>query len=215
MQQSNFDLLTNLPFIFFAVCFFINFIVFARGGIILLFAKGDQAKIDKGKKIFSIAFTVLFVVLLLLAVFFIISSLLQEGDVFKLSQQASEEYPPSAHLGFFPPAPEFTKIGNYYFTGPWHLDLKTRLTELAVFVMMCKNDNGYDILYISDNTRGTFVSNPKYSCWIENCGKNEKNLYEAILWAPGNKYDAVERANIIKEINEANNPVCKEVENKE
>lgn len=204
MQSNNFDLLANLPAIFFAFCFFINFIIFSWGGIVLLLAKGDQYKIEKGKKLFNWAFTILFIILLLLAVFFIISYLLQQGEVFKVSGQASEEFPPSYHLGVFPPEPQFINIEGYNFTGPFEVDLMDRITELAIFAVFCDDK----LLYIGDNIRSAPALNQNYSCWLENCGNQKKNIRIAFLWTPADKYDPIEKTDIKNKINKNLNPPC-------
>lgn len=212
IQANNFDLLSSLPAIFFAICFFINFLIFSWGGILLLIAKGDAVGIEKGKKVFSLGFTVLFIILLLMAVFFIISYLLQEGEVFQASSQASEEFPPSSHLGVFPDAPEYIDIGKYHFTGPFEVNLKEKIGESAIYSILCKKDDKYDILYINNDVKNAPAKNDQYSCWINNCGGSSKNIYIAIFWTPSDNYDTLEKEAIKQELIEGENPICKDAE---
>lgn len=209
-QKNSFDLLASLPVIFFAICFFVNFLIFLWGGVILLLAKGDPVKIEKGKKTFTRAFTVLFIILLIMAVFFIISYLLQQGEVFKLTTQASEEFPPPYHLGIFSPAPEYIDMAKYHFTGPFKIDLSERLSELAVYAILCKKGDKYDVLGIEEDTRSVFIKQENYSCWAKNC--ELKDIYIAILWTPSDKYSAPEKAAIKEELIKSENPICKNEE---
>lgn len=137
-MNNGFDLLSNLHLLFFGFCFLINFILFIWAGIVLLRAKGKIQRIEKGRKLLTNAFIVLFLILLVMIVFYSISYLLKEGKVFQPTPEASGEFPAPLHIGIFPPAPEFIDIGKYYFTGPWPLKSNERIMNTAISAVLCK-----------------------------------------------------------------------------
>jgi len=208
-MDNGFDLLSNLPLLFFGFCFLIDFVLFIWAGITLLKAEGKIQKIEKGRKLLSNAFVVLFLILLVMIVFYSISYLLKKGKVFQPTPEASGEFPPPLHIEVFPPAPEFIDIGKYYFTGPWPLSADQRIVNTAISAVLCKKNGEYDILYIGDATGDKLMRHGQYSCWLENCNKSTKNLYIAIFWTPLEKYDAIKTEEIKIELNNQINPPCK------
>lgn len=208
-MNNSFDLITNLPLIFFGLCFVIDFILFLWAGITLLKAEGNMLKVEKGRKLLSNAFVVLFLILLVMVVFYLISYFLREGKVFQPSPESSGEFPPPLHIGSFPPAPEFMTIGKYHFTGPWPLSGNQRIRDIAVTAVLCKKNGEYDIIYIGSASGDKLMRHQEYSCWLENC---DKNLYLAILYTPYEIYEATKKQAIEIELNEQIKPPCPESE---
>ncbi len=206
-MNNNFDLIYNLALIFFAVCFFIDFILFIWAGISLLKAKENALKVEKGRKLLSNAFIFLFIIVLILVVFYLISFLLKRGEVF-IPSGDSGEFPVASHLGVFPNEPEFIKIGNYYFTGPWLFKDSQNIRKSAIYAVLCKKGEEYDILYINETSIEKLMKHRQYTCWLENCEKNVKNLYVAIFWTPLENYDTIKRKAILNELNNQINPPC-------
>ena len=206
-MSNDFDLMSNLPLIVFAVCFFIDFVIFVWAEVILLTAKGEMEKIEKGRGVLSMAFIILFLILLVIAVFYLITFVLQKGKVFQ-PEQVSAEFPPAFHIGALPSAPEFIKISDYYFVGPWPLKGSERIRDLAIMAALCKRGENYDVLYIGAESSGKLMNHAQYGCWAENCEGGAKNLHFAVFWTPYERYDPVEKGGIMANLIEKIDPVC-------
>ena len=213
MDNNSFDIITNLPLIFLCLCFFIDFILFIWAGISLLKAEGNMLKVEKGRKLLSNAFVVLFLILLVMAVFYLISYFLREGKALQPSSESSGEFPPPLHMDNFPPAPEFLTIGKYHFTGPWPLSGDQRIREVAITAVLCKKNGEYDKIYIGSASGDKLMKHPQYSCWLENCNQSNQNLYLAILWTPYERYDPIRKQAIEDELNDQIKPPCFESKN--
>jgi len=155
-----------------------------------------------GKKILSVLFYIFFVILLILLTFFLVTWLLQKGDVLR-PPLPSEEFPPEP-LATFPQPPEFIEIGDYYFSGPLALEIlkdasiPTNRDLFALFAILCKRNEEYDIMYIG----GKEQEDVDYECWMENCNQEVQNLYFAVFLSSS---DPVE---IKDNLNRRLNPIC-------
>jgi len=100
------------------------------------------------------------------------------------------EFPVSPITSNFPPPPEFIKIAELYFSGPYSLKNNSTLKTDSLFSILCKQEDDYGIMYIGDTTEGfNLLSNASYSCWFDNCGDGN-NLYVATFETPTDKYKA-------------------------
>lgn len=159
-----------------------------------------------GKKILSVLFFIFFVILLVVLTFFLVTWLLQKGDVLR-PPLPSEEFPPEP-LTTFPQPPQFVEIGDYYFSGPWTLETLENISTssnrdlFALLAILCKRNEEYDIIYIG----GTRQSDMNYECWLENCNQEAQNLYVAVFLASSNP------EKIKDELNRGLSPICSSVE---
>jgi amino acid transporter len=211
-MNNTFDLLSNLPQLIFALCFLIVFILFLWGGIVLLRARGDPEKIEKGRKTLFTAFVALFIVLLVVLIFYLFSYFLKRGEVFKPPTGFSKEFPSPFHMAGFPPAPQFISTGNYYFNGPLLLKENRGIKKDAIYTILCKKNGEYDIIYIDEVRREDLLKHKQYKCWLEKCNQNLNNLYIAIFWTPSGRYPVTERDKIKNELKEEFSPPCVEEE---
>lgn len=197
----------NLPIFIFLLAFFIVFVIFFFGGFVILNAGIDIQKIERGRRILLNSLYTLFTTLLIVFVFFLVSYLLQRGEVLK-PPEVPGEFPPSLAAGF-PPAPQFIEIGEYYFDGPRSLKKNNVMDRAGVFTILCKKNGEYDIIYIGGNEKTSrLLKHDQYRCWLENCNQEIKNLYLAVFWMPTDKYDYVARKEFKKELEEQIKPVC-------
>ena len=192
--MSNF--LENIPLIVFGLLFLLVFSVFLIGGFLILTAKGDGQKIEKGKDLLRDSLYGFFIVLLIVLVSWLVTFLLKRGERLKLSSFAGG-FPPSPAAVDYPPPPQFIKIGQLYFNGPRALKGNNLIATPVLYSVLCKKDNGhgpsslaksgeYDIIYIGyiENVKKTdkaidLLKNKQYNCWLEHCGKKVENLYIA------------------------------------
>ena len=209
-MTNNFDLLSNIPLLFFAACFFAIFILFLWGGIISLKAKGNPEKVEKGRKILSAAIVSFCVILLAALIFYLVGFLLQRWEASRATRIPGE-FPPSSAANF-PPAPQFVKLGEYYFTGPWSLKKNNIISDSVVYTILCKKDGEYDIIYIDQTTKAKLLKHEQYRCWLENCNHELKNLYIAIFWASKDKYTATKRKELKEELMSQLNTACSSTE---
>ena len=208
MDTNSFDIIRNIPLIIFSICFFIDFILFIWAGITLLRAKGNMSRVEKGRKLLSNALIVLFLILLIMLVFYLITYLLRQGKVFQPTPQTTGEFPPSFHIGSFPPAPEFITIGKYHFSGPWPLKGDQRITDIAITAVLCKKNGEYDKIYIGEASGDKLMRHKDYNCWLENCKKSNQNLYLAILRTSYEIYDPVRKQEIEEDLIKEFEPIC-------
>jgi len=205
-MTNDFNIIENIPLIIFALFFLVVFILFIYAAIVLLLAKGDFEKIQKGRKILLRAFIGLFIVLLFTLVFYSVSYFLKKGQVF-VPAEVSGEFPSSPSVNF-PPPPEVILIGEYYFNGPVALKSYTYIKPASIYSILCKNNDEYDIIYIGEGVRKKLLEEEQYKCWISKCGNDIKNLYLAIFWAPEGTYNPQARRSIKTSIEEIEEPLC-------
>lgn len=200
--MSEFNFLEIFPLFIFSLAFFIIFILLLWGGFLLLSAKGDDWKTEKGKKLLLNSLYGLCIVLIIVSVFFLITYLLKKGEGLTPS-----EFPPSPAANF-PPPPQFIEIGKYYFTGPLPLKENDLIGKPAIYTILCKKNQEYDKIYIGETGgRIQLLEHGQYNCWMENCGKKLGNLYVAVF-RPSEKYSSTERKRIREELEEQINPPC-------
>lgn len=206
MEKNSFDLLTNLPLIFFAILFFIDFIMFIIGGIQYFLAKGDPLKLEKSLKLLTKAFKYLIYALAVFLVFMIISSLLRRGEALLPQESSSADLPAANHIGSLPPANESVKFGDYYFNGPYIFKDNFAVSRNALVAIMCKNGDKYDLIYVGETIKGKLTQNRNYSCWTSKC--KTENMYLAVFWTPTEKYSAENKAAMVNSIREQVSTSC-------
>ena len=189
-----------------AIVFFIDFVLFNWAVVLLIVAKGDINMAQRGRKMLKMAFSFLFLFLLALLIFYAYNSWFKKGE-------EQGEFPPSyATAGVYPPAPGFFKISQkYYFSQPSQLDSKASIDKQAIYAVLCKDADKYDILYIKDSDGRENVSeNGQYQCWLEKCKQNSKNLYYSTFETTLEKYTMEVKQGIVSELKEKESPPCVE-----
>lgn len=165
----------------------------------------------ESRKILLRLFYAISAVLLIVAVFFLVLWILEVASRPKSIKDAGE-YPGSPVSTNVPPAPQVIKITNSYFNGPFFLQDNNDISGGAVFSILCKKDEDYDIIYVGETEMGEQLSsNLEYGCWVDSC-EDINNLYVAIFWTPYEKYAAHYRQSLKTLIEQANNPACPIVE---
>jgi hypothetical protein len=101
------------------------------------------------------------------------------------------------------------QILHYDFLGPIKLDEWGPPMGKVVFVMLSRNKDLFNIIYI-DQTEDTeesdfFTKHNKFKCWINHAG-SEQNLYLSIY--PMEDSDAKERQKLVSRALERYKPVC-------
>ena len=205
---TSFNIVENLPFIIFNLVFFVIFIFFVYGAVVLLLGRADQQKTEKGERIILRSLYILFILLLVALVFFLGTYLLKKGDVLK-PPPASEDFP-SAPVSITPLPPEFIKVGGYYFSGPWSLkELEKKkvfenINISGLYTILCQKNGDYGIIY----TGRIGGEQTNYQCWLENCGNKIENIYMAILEMSAKKFDRTAMENLAREIKNKVKPPC-------
>lgn len=202
-----FDFLKNLPFYIFILVLFGIFSNFIRGGFILLKTGRGEEEIERSRRIILTSLYSLFVLLLITFVFFLVTYLLQQGEVLKPSPGPGGF--PDSPFGNFPPAPQFIKIGGYYFAGPFPLSQNNSISNPAVYSILCKTDGEYDIIYIGETAgKSKLLQNKQYKCWVEGCDNKIKDLYVAIFWMPVKDYSSFDKEKFRKYLEYEFPPLC-------
>jgi len=154
------------------------------------------------KRVLLVLFFIFFTILLVVLTFFLVTWLLQRGDVLR-PPLPSEEFPPEP-LTTFPQPPEFIEIGGYYFSGPLalealeNMDTSSNRDLFILLATLCKRNEEYDIIYIG----GIKKDDINHECWTENCNQEVQNLYVAALLSSS---DTIK---IKDELNRRLNPIC-------
>jgi hypothetical protein len=206
--MSNFDFLDNLPLLLFSSAFILVSIIFIRGAIILLKAEEDTEKKREGTKILSNSLYGFSALVIVVLIFLLFSYILNKGEVI-LPHPSSEEFPSSPSVNF-PSPPEFITIGGYCFEGPYLLSKeRSFIGETAIYVMLCKKGEEYDMIYIGETKEGqNLLNHEQYNCWTEKCEKYSKNLYSGIFSTSLEKYSDEERLSIMQDLKVEFNPAC-------
>ncbi len=209
-MNSEFDIVANLPLMIFAFFFLLVFIIFIAAGIILLTAKDDLVKREKGRKTLLTGFFSFLVLLAIVAVFYGVTYFLKRGEVFR-PEMSTGEMPSSPAINF-PPSKGVVKIGNYYFDGPWPWEEAPAPQEPALYAVICKEEGQDRILGIGEaDGHDSFYSGEDTQCWSDNCRTMANGLYLAVFWIPqdyGAQAGRSIREGIIREIN----PPCSSLE---
>lgn len=203
---GSFNLISKLPLLVFAIFVFVVFVSFIWAGIVLLSARGDPDKTQKGRRILLTALCGFFITLIVIFIFYSLSYFLKKSGV-PQPEEASGEFPISPAINF-PPPPQFINIGNYYFNGPWLLENYNQIEKSAIYLILCKKNENYDIIFIENTTRSQILRHAQYNCWKEKCGKKISNLYIAVFWTTSKKYNSEEIRRIKDELENQINPPC-------
>ena len=209
--MDNFNLLTNLPWLIFALLFLVVFGLFLYAGILLLKGKNDPESQGRGKVALIKAIWSFGVVVIIVLVFYTITFFLKKGEAFQPQPESSGEFPASPAIGF-PAGPEFFKVGDYYFTGPYSFKELKSINSSAIFSILCKNNDNYDIIAIEEGERVTFTGHKNYQCWLNTCDIDSNNLYIALFQTPFGKYDAEDIRDILESLRIQIEPSCSLVE---
>jgi len=114
-MNEDFNIIINLPVIFFGICFIISVLFFIWAGFRLIRARRegitDEEKLARANKSLSTAFFCLLGLLLVIAVFYGVSAILKKGKVFN-APEAGNEIPGSPVYGF-PPPPNYIKVSCF------------------------------------------------------------------------------------------------------
>lgn len=177
----------------------------------LLTAKDDEARKEKGSRILLNSLYSFLTVLIIALVFFSVSYFLRRGEILRPSP-APGEFPPSLAVNF-PPPPQFINVDGYYFNGPWLLKKNEFIEKFALYLVLCKKNEEYDIIYIGQTEgREQLLEEEQYKCWIENCEQSSKNLYLGVFPTPSERYGPGEREEIKEGLRTQINPPCPPVE---
>ncbi|MDD5638283.1 MAG: hypothetical protein PHO28_00015 [Candidatus Pacebacteria bacterium] len=198
-MPEKFDLISNLPLIILSFLFLIIFILFIIGGVILLRAKGDYNKIEKGRRFLSSAFFSFFSLILIILVFYSVSYFIQKGKILE-PQPAYSEFPVSPAVGF-PPAPKFLEIKGYYFNGPYPIKEANIINYPAIYIILCKKPDRYESVFIKQSGGNESIpKNQDYNNWIQKCG-GKTNTYIAVFWGNEKYYPSEKLNEILNDIN--------------
>ena len=101
------------------------------------------------------------------------------------------------------------QILQYEFLGPIPLDEWGPPMEKLVFLIMSRDQDRFNIVYVDDcektDDKSFFVQHPNFKCWVQQSG-SEKSLYLAILPMFESSIDY--RKNVINKIKIRYNPAC-------
>ena len=184
-MNEDFNLIINLPAIFFGICSVAVFLLFIRAGVISLRARkkimADEEEYILSQKSMGQAVYSFLGLILIVIVFYTVTFLLKKGEVFSPADSGGE-IPVSLAINF-PPPPQYLKLGDYYFNGPMLLKKYSKINKLAVYAVFCRQNNEYAIMDIESASRVKLLESPNYKCWMENCNKKINDIYVAVLWA--------------------------------
>ena len=101
------------------------------------------------------------------------------------------------------------QILHYEFLGPIKLDEWGPPMDKVVFVILDRNKDLFNIIYIDQSEKTTendfFTKHKKFKCWINHAG-SERNLYLSIY--PMMDSDEKERQKLVNKALERYKPVC-------
>lgn len=199
-----FDFIYNIPLLLFDFLLLFIFLLLVKAVMIIITSRNNELRLEKGKRNLYAALFWLFLLLLSASLFSFITHFL-EGPV----TGENGEFPLLPNSSF-PPAPEYIKIGNYYFAGPWPLKNYSSINKPAIFAIGCKKANSYDILFISKTERENLLANKQYDCWVKNCEEGEKNLYVAVFYTKSENFSPERIEEIKTDLENQNKPRCLE-----
>jgi len=205
-MDEGFNILANIPLILLAIVFSFVFILFLRAGFVFLTTRGYPENVYRGRKMLFRAFYGFFGALLLSLVFYSVGYSFKKGAAMPIQGDTADF--PASPASNFPPSPNFIKAGGYYFQGPWPLKEYNEALNSATYLVLCKKDSGYDIISAEQADGRKIANSQKYSCWLENCGNNSKNLYAAIFRVHSQAYGAAQGSIVKKAVEEKELPVC-------
>lgn len=196
------NILKNLPLIIFSILFLFVILIFLYSLIIKSFKKDSE----KAKEIFFYGVIGLVIILLISLVFYIITLVLKNGEVFrpKVIPGSSGEFPMSQAVNF-PPAFYYMKLTDYYFMDLYTLKNALKVNNPAVYAVLCKKSDNYDIISIGDTYKGAISKDKQYNCWLNNCKKED--IYFTFFWLTSQKNKDIKDQVLSTIINQLN-PVC-------
>jgi hypothetical protein len=105
------------------------------------------------------------------------------------------------------------QILQYEFLGPIPLDEWGPPMEKVVYLIMSRDKDKFDIIYVGDcektDDSSFFTGNSSFKCWVQK-SVSEKSLYLAIL--PLFESSAKRRQNVLNKIKTRYNPPCNSYE---
>lgn len=207
--MSEFIFFESIPLFILGLSFTIVFAVFIVAALILLFSRSSQG-IETAGKLLTKSLYGFLAILVISSISLAVSALLRPEA--PKSSGGSDEFPSSPFSAALPPAPQFIKVNGFYFNGPLLLkDNDDIIDKSAIFLILCKNNEEYDIIYIEETISGIkFSKHEEATCWKENCSSND--LYLAVFWTPREKYSSSRRQEITNLLKEKNNPLCPQEE---
>lgn len=202
--------ISDFQIILFGLLVFIDAVLFHWAGFTLVLARGETKRMEKARRLLTIAFLLLFTILLLVFIFYLANYLFKEKEIPPAPEESSE-FPPPWHLSPFPPAPELIQIGRYYFKGPLFLQINHSIEEPVIYAILCKRNEEYDTIYIEKTTGIKLLEHSQYKCWLENCDEKFTNLYLAFFPTPEG-YDIEKIKKIETNLKDQANSPCFESE---
>jgi hypothetical protein len=210
--MSFLDFFKNTPLMVLVAIFAIALVLFLRGGIYMVLARDDQPKIQSAKRKIYFSLSVFGLFIISSSVFIITSYFYKRGDAIFMPV-ASGDFPPSISAGVFPPAPEFTKIGDKYFSGLKQMsEINNWSGQRGIFALVCMqkssidNYNIMEFVFSSGGSRSSVDGDAK--CWKEKCSNSD--IYFAFLPTPDEKYDYNKIVEIGTSLEELTKPLCLE-----
>ncbi len=202
------SILIYAPQAFLGLSAFLILILLVRTGITFLQGRSNPERAEMARRRLLNALFVMLGVIVMVIVFNLVTFFLKGGEVFT-PQEAGKEVPASPAVNF-PPPPISIKIGDLYFNGPVSFSKNSAISQATIYTILCKAEEDYDIIFIGEATKENLLKNKHYACWLDNCGKNAKNLYIAFFWTPIGKYSIGQRTEIVKNLEGQTMPFCAE-----
>jgi len=202
---NNFSFLENIPLLVFGLGFTIVFVIFLDGAFILLFAK-DFQRIQRGKRTLIKSLYGFLAILIVSSVYLIISWRMGPGE--EDIDQVFGEFPAAPTTLNFPPPPQFIKLNDIYFSGPIPIrDNDDIINREAIFSIICKQGEEYDIIYMGETEKRILLSRHKSAqCWWDNCQSSD--LYLAVFWIPQDEAGFTGREKIRLSLEQEFDPPC-------
>lgn len=202
---NNFSFLENIPLLVFGLGFTIVFVIFLDGAFILLFAK-DFQRIQRGKRTLIKSLYGFLVILIVSSVYLLVSWRMGPGE--EDIDQVFGEFPVAPITLNFPPSPQFIKLNNIYFNGPIPIrDNDDIINQEAIFLIVCKQGEEYDIIYMGETERRILLSQQKDAqCWWDNCQYSD--LYLAIFWTAKDESTFAEKEKMRLSLEQEFDPPC-------
>lgn len=202
---NNFSFLENIPLLVFGLGFTIVFVIFLDGAFILLFAK-DFQRIQRGKRTLMKSLYGFLAILIVSSVYLLVSWRTGRGE--EDIDQVFGEFPVAPIALNFPPSPRFIKLNNIYFNGPIPIRGNDDIiNQEAIFLIICKQGEEYDIIYMGETERRILLSRQKDArCWWDNCQSSD--LYLAIFWTAKDESTFAEKEKMRLSLEQEFDPLC-------
>ncbi|MBU3943050.1 hypothetical protein KKA24_03640 [Patescibacteria group bacterium] len=193
----------NLPLIIFGLIFLISSILLIIGIILSASAK-DTIKLAKGKQMLMKAVYSFSSLLLIVIVFSSITWFLNK-NIDNKPEVDLDGYPASPVDPNFPSPPKFIKISDTYFNGPYPFQNYAQVSRSAIFSILCKNEDEYDIIDIDSAMAQTdLTQHINFACWSSFCG----NLNIGMFWIPSIKDNSWNERDVLEFLKNENNLLC-------